>query len=367
MLLAGTMAPALLAAQPDKSKTIIIEGKIVGDRGGADKMYVWTGHDHMDSVVIRDGRYSITLPFREPGFISMAPEYIMRNREGYRPYGVLVDKPGKYWIESDVAKPFIGSDVGGDAVAEAYGEYTHGENALNEKMRVVVKQRGLPDTAEKEIGNLYDSLSKEWIVPYMENFIKAHRDNLASAFILQGWARMLLDLDQQQAMYAVLTPAIQASDPAVKLRHHIEGKRRSAVGQLVADFSLPDTTGKMISFSSLKGKYRLIDLWASWCGPCRESFPHMREVYKAMKGPRFEMISISIDKSRPSWLKAVGEEKNTWVQVLDTEDVAASHFGVTVIPTLFLVDPEGRIIAREEGFEEGGNGVIEKKLKELRL
>jgi thiol-disulfide isomerase/thioredoxin len=137
------------------------------------------------------------------------------------------------------------------------------------------------------------------------------------------------------------------------------------VGNQVADFSLPDPAGKNVNFSDFKGKYVLVDFWASWCVPCRQSFPHMREMYKKYKSSQFEIYNISIDEDKAAWLKAVKEEKNPWPQSLDNQNINQKGFAVTGVPASFLIDPQGKIIAREVGFEPGGDGVIEKKLKEI--
>jgi thiol-disulfide isomerase/thioredoxin len=109
----------------------------------------------------------------------------------------------------------------------------------------------------------------------------------------------------------------------------------------------------------------LIDFWASWCVPCRKSFPHMREVYKAFKSDQFEIYSISIDQDKVAWLKAVKEENNPWLQSLDIKNVSQSGFAVTGVPSTFLIDPQGKIMAKEVGFDPNGGSEIEKKLTQL--
>jgi thiol-disulfide isomerase/thioredoxin len=133
----------------------------------------------------------------------------------------------------------------------------------------------------------------------------------------------------------------------------------------VADFVLPDPSGKNIDFKNLKGKYVLIDFWASWCVPCRRSFPRMREVYKKYKDDGFEIYNISIDEDKEAWLKAVKEESNPWPQSLDTKSISQKGFAVTSIPASFLVDPQGKILLKEVGFDPDGGSAIEKKLAEI--
>jgi thiol-disulfide isomerase/thioredoxin len=128
---------------------------------------------------------------------------------------------------------------------------------------------------------------------------------------------------------------------------------------------LPDPKGTDVNFADLKGKYVLIYFWASWCVPCRRSFPHMREVYKKYKSDKFEIYSVSIDEDKSAWLKAVKEENNPWLQSLDTKNISQKGFAVTGVPSTFLIDPQGKIIAKEVGFDPEGGSEIEKKIEEV--
>jgi thiol-disulfide isomerase/thioredoxin len=133
-------------------------------------------------------------------------------------------------------------------------------------------------------------------------------------------------------------------------------------GSVAPDFTLLKRDSSQFTLSSMRGKYVLIDFWASWCVPCRRSFPHMREVYKKYKGDKFEIYSVSIDEDKKAWLKAVKEEKNPWLQSLDTKNISQKGFAVTGVPSTFLIDPNGKIIAKEVGFDPNGGSEIEKKL-----
>ena len=172
-------------------------------------------------------------------------------------------------------------------------------------------------------------------------------------------------MEKKEQLLAMLSPRVKRSDAAQKFGSYLQGLRNSRIGSTVSNFSLPDPEGKEIHFASLKGKYVLIDFWASWCAPCRQSFPHMREVYSKYKSPDFEIYSISIDEDKAAWEKAVAEERNPWPQSLDTKGIAHSGFAVTAVPSTFLIDPQGKIVAKEVGFDANGGGEIEKTIKAL--
>ncbi|HWJ30234.1 MAG TPA: TlpA disulfide reductase family protein, partial [Flavisolibacter sp.] len=210
-----------------------------------------------------------------------------------------------------------------------------------------------------------DSLRNEYIVPLIESLLKKHSDSYASAFVLSGSGRQINSMKEMEHLYNLLSPRMKRSDVGQKFADYIQGLKSSGVGNTVANFVLNDPKENEIDFKNLKGKYVLIDFWASWCGPCRKSFPHMREVYKTFKSDQFEIYSISIDEDKNAWLKAVKEESNPWLQSLDTKNVSQSGFAVTGVPSTFLIDPDGKIIAKEVGFDPNGGSEIEKKLTEL--
>lgn len=125
-------------------------------------------------------------------------------------------------------------------------------------------------------------------------------------------------------------------------------------GDKMPDFTATTIDGKEISLASLckDRKCVLLDFWASWCGPCRREIPNLKEIYKRHAGDDFEIVSVSIDTDDAPWKKAVGDEKLTWTNVRDTDKSIADLYKVSAVPTMYIVDGNGCLVAENLAGEE---------------
>jgi thiol-disulfide isomerase/thioredoxin len=137
------------------------------------------------------------------------------------------------------------------------------------------------------------------------------------------------------------------------------------VGATAMNFTQNDTAGKPVTLSAFRGKYVLVDFWASWCGPCRMENPNVVSAYAKYHPKGFDILSVSLDRAgdKDKWLKAIYADRLAWTHVSDLQfwqNAVAVQYGVGSIPQNFLIDPQGKIVAKGLRGED-----LEKKLDEI--
>jgi thiol-disulfide isomerase/thioredoxin len=168
-------------------------------------------------------------------------------------------------------------------------------------------------------------------------------------------------LDKLIAKYPWLSEAKEAKQRILTNR---EMARKVKPGKPLPSISYPDGSGQLQGLEKYKGKYLLVDFWASWCGPCRQAIPKIKELYAAQHPNGFEVVSISIDKDKNAWRKAMGEENMPWEQLLSPDnDETMKIFQFGGVPTFYVVDPNGKIIRTFSGYGPDSETDIQNILK----
>lgn len=216
-----------------------------------------------------------------------------------------------------------------------------------EKRFVAAQTAGQNDSLallQQKFMNLQQASNKK-----IKSLIRSKPNSVVSAFATLSLVNPDEDFLFADSMATAFSQNIPESKFTKALTTKLSTLRTVAVGQAAPDITLPNPEGQTVALSSLRGKYVLIDFWASWCGPCRQENPNVVRMYNQYKDKGFEIYGVSLDESKDKWLRAIAADKLSWPHVSDLkgwESSAAKLYNVQAIPQTLLLDKEGKIIAK---------------------
>jgi len=194
------------------------------------------------------------------------------------------------------------------------------------------------------------------------NFIKTHPASYVSARELLQMTDNAF-LAESRKLFSALDEKVQQSAQGKEVAKRIALLSTIETGRQALDFTQQSLEGRSVQLSSFRGKYVLLEFWASWCGPCRGENPNLRKQYQLYKGKGLEIIGVSLDHDKQAWKQAIEKDQLPWIHVSDLKgwkNEVATSYGIMAVPANFLIDPSGRIVAQNLRGE-----ALNKKLEEI--
>ncbi len=326
-----------------------------------------------DSAVVNNGSYVFAGKITEPVLARLRARY-QPAADGKplrtvpaRDFATIFLSPVTTYIAS--VDSFANAKVQGSVVNDAFVELNAMLKPPSDVSAVFGAEYNKANAArdeasKKAVGKKLDSMDvliNEVYGTYLKKFPKSP----IAFFAASQYAGWNIDVDKIEAILKQLPEEQKQYNSTKKLFGIVETAKKTAIGKTALDFTQNDTLGLPVTLSSFRGKYVLVDFWASWCNPCRAEYPAVVKIYQAYKDKNFHILGVSLDRpgAKDRWLEAIHTDNLNWTHVSDLkwwQNEVAQLYGIQAVPQNLLIDPSGKIIAKNL---DGAK--LEKKLAEI--
>lgn len=303
--------------------------------------------------VDKKGKFTISGTLNEPvpATISLSDTDLATSKQTRQ---LILDK-GTISIELKDSN-WTSAVVTGSKAQDDFDRYTKQQTPFINRFNQLNLDAQKAQTSGTPVDSMYKIFNPQFeeanlkLLEFKKRFIGNNTGAFVSLLIIPDIIRGTNNFVQADSLLNLLDASLRQTELATSLKPYIEQEKKLSVGVQAPEFSQMDVNNKMVKLSSLRGKYVLMDFWASWCGPCRQENPNLVNAFNSFKEKGFTVIGISLDRDKRSWLDAIAKDQLEWQHVSDLKywsNQAARLYNVTSIPRNFLLDPQGRIVARD--------------------
>ncbi|MCO5237505.1 MAG: AhpC/TSA family protein [Chitinophagaceae bacterium] len=327
--------------------------QLTGNIEGLETGWVYLYHPEQgqqvpDSAKIEQGKFVFKGEAAHPEFVLLG--YDQGGQKRF-PLGFFIEG-GEIGLKGNIDSLFK-ADITGSAAQEDLKKFNEMRRPIDEKQRQLYEDYQAAAMSGDEQKSLqvqkdYELLEEEG-KQLVARFVKENPASYVSAFQLAQNFSYDIVPSQLEPLYNALDEKVKASHFGKAIKEGLDAAKTTAVGSAAPDFTLEDVNGKPVSLAAFKGKYTLVDFWASWCGPCRQENPTVVKAYQNYKSKGFDILGVSLDEKKDKWEQAIKQDKLEWTQVSDLkgwESDVAGLYGVKAIPMNYLLDKDGKIIAK---------------------